>query len=273
MIRKYYSSRNKLYKMTLDQLYVKLQNLYVLFRDKDYFKEELQITKYSLPTEAINIANISLSFDPFPIDEWNVEDITEDNIFSFIEFLFDHVSQPVDGKYVNTGYETYYEYLNFDRKAGQNEFKEYANFFLLDYKNGFELNDNGEITNLGEDGIQYILNADIIPFDEKNVDQKVIKGISIWKNRKSTLEDKKYAIQELANVFEWLKKNNDLGKVLNRNDEKDLFSIANNFSIRHHNPSQKSNYDLMIWYSWIFHFYLATYHMVIRSIIRHKNRN
>ena len=43
-------------------------------------------------------------------------------------------------------------------------------------------------------------------------------------------------------------------------------NIANNFSLRHHNSDQIQNYDQDIWYSWIFHFYLAKYHAVIRLI-------
>ena len=44
----------------------------------------------------------------------------------------------------------------------------------------------------------------------------------------------------------------------------------NNFSIRHHDPSQKRGYDENIWYSWIFHFYLATYHAVIRLLQKYE---
>jgi len=219
----------------------------------------------------MGIAGIKLNFNPFPIDEWSPEDVNEENIFSCIEFLFDHVSKP--GEWVEMtdpiGW-NYQDYGSYDELAGRNEFREYANFFLLDYKNGFELTEKGEITYLGEDGLQFILSADIVPYDKENVDEKVNNAITIWKNRKSSLEDRKKAIRELADVFEWLKKSKKLEKVLDRKDESDLFNIANNFAIRHHNPKQKSNYDLNIWYSWIFHFYLATYHAVIRMIIKNE---
>jgi hypothetical protein len=51
---------------------------------------------------------------------------------------------------------------------------------------------------------------------------------------------------------------------LDKNDENDIFNIANRFGIRHHNIDQKNNYDKPIWYSWIFYYYLATLHAVIR---------
>jgi len=72
----------------------------------------------------------------------------------------------------------------------------------------------------------------------------------------------------MADVFEWLRDSGGLKAVLARRDESDLFNIANNFAIRHHEQSQKGNYDRSIWYNWMFHFYLATYHAVIRMLVK-----
>jgi hypothetical protein len=69
-----------------------------------------------------------------------------------------------------------------------------------------------------------------------------------------------------------LKKTKELSKILDRKDESALFELANNFAIRHHNPDQKTNYDRAIWYSWMFHFYLATYHAAIRLLIKHEQQ-
>lgn len=121
---------------------------------------------------------------------------------------------------------------------------------------------------MGADGLQYILDAEIVPFDEVNVDSKVRDAIKKWRNRHLDVAEKRKAIRELADVFEWLKKTKQLAQALDRKDESALFDIANNFGIRHHNPKQKSNYDQNIWYSWIFHFYLATYHAAVRSLIK-----
>jgi hypothetical protein len=64
----------------------------------------------------------------------------------------------------------------------------------------------------------------------------------------------------------------EIGTVLDGKDESAIFDLANNFAIRHHNPNQKANYDRAIWYSWIFHFYLATYHAAVRLLIK-KDKN
>ena len=52
---------------------------------------------------------------------------------------------------------------------------------------------------------------------------------------------------------------------LTSNDEKDLFNIANSFGIRHCNDKQKTDYDSALWLSWMFYYYLATVHVLLRK--------
>jgi hypothetical protein len=270
MTRRYYSSRNTAQSLTLDDLYVKLQHLYLLFRDRDFFKGKADITKTRLPDGIKHEAGVALSFQPFPITKWSEGDITEDHIFDTVEFLYDHVSKP--GELTEMGY-NYFDYAGYDEDAGRSEFREKANTFLSDYKSGYELSEEGVILALGSDGLQQILSAEIIPYDEVNVDSKVRNAITKWRNRHLNPSEKREAIRELADVFEWLKKTKGLSAVLDGKDESAIFDLANNFGIRHHNPKQKANYDRAIWYSWMFHFYLATYHAAIRLLIkRDKNK-
>jgi len=269
MNRRYYSSRKDPNNLTIDELYFKIQKLFLLFRDKDYFKEKAGIVRLHYPDTIKHKAAISLSFQLFPITKWELQDITEDHIFDALEFLYDHVSKPVElVRKATVEKEIYVDYDNYDTELGQEEFRNAANVFLADYKTGFELTKEGIILALGKDGLQHILSADIIPYDEVNVDNKVRNAISKWRNRHLSLSEKKEAIRELADVFEWLKKTKGLAEVLDKNDGSDLFNIANNFAIRHHDPKQKNKYDESIWYSWIFHFYLATYHAAIRLLIK-----
>jgi hypothetical protein len=272
MTRPYYSSRNKPRSLTLEELYQKLQHLYLLFCDKSYFKGKTGIMQSYLPEAIKHEAALELRFQPFPITKWSQENITEDHIFDTLEFLYDRVSMPGELTWMTgeTGL-NYQDYDSYDDETGQEEFREKVNTILSEYKTGFELSKEGIILAKGTDGLQHILDAEIIPYDEEKVDSKVRNAISKWRNRHLALSEKKEAIRELADVFEWLKKTKELDKVLDGKDESALFDLANNFGIRHHNPNQKTNYDRTIWYSWIFHFYLATYHAAIRLLIKKEN--
>lgn len=142
--------------------------------------------------------------------------------------------------------------------------------FLNDFEDGFELNNTGEIITIGKTGVDILFNANIIEYDLENIDKRIQRATEQWRKRSLSLEERKSIIKDLADVFEWLKKSKELDKVLDKKDDRLIFDIVNNFEIRHHNPEQKGNYDKSIWYSWMFHFYLATYHAVIRMIIRNK---
>jgi hypothetical protein len=273
MTRRYYSSRKQPGNLTLDDLYSKLQSLYLLYRDKDYFKEKAGITTGTVPDAIKYEASLALTFLPFPIDNWSWEKVTEDHVFETLEFLYDHVSKPGDWKeFFDREGESWLDYDGYDEIAGRTEFMITANLFLADYQQGYELTERGEVVELGAHGLRHILNAEIVPYDEANVDSKVRDAINKWRSRHSGIQEKKEAIRELADVFEWLKKTKRLSAVLAKKDESAIFEIANNFAIRHHDPKQNTNYDRAIWFAWIFHFYLATYHATIRLLIKDENK-
>ena len=268
--RRYYSSRTKKESLTLYDLHSKVQHLYLYFEKKDYFKGKAEITEFQIPENIRHKAGFSLRFQPFPIDEWKQEDVTEDNIFDVIEFLYDHVSEPGETGYITNddSHIAYQDYLDYDDEAGRQEFREKVNLVLADYKDGYELSEAGEILAIGKQGLEYILDAEIPDYDEENVDNKVKDAIRKWRNRHLDMSERREAIKTMADVFEWLKRTGKLKGVLSSKDESALFDIANNFDLRHHNPEQKKEYDKNIWYPWIFHFYLATYHAVIRLVKR-----
>lgn len=268
MNRQYYSSRNRVKSLNLDQLFLKVGHAFSYFRNLDYFKGELDITERDIPINARHKAAFSINFEPFIAENTNSADVTESDIFDFLEFLHDHISEPGDwGTVVTDSNFNYEDYRAYDSKAGQSKFRKEVNRFLCDYRDGYELAEVGEILASGG-GLVQILQAEIVPYDEENVDSKVRDAIKKWRNRHLDLGERKAAIRELADVFEWLKKTKQLETVLSNRDESALFEIVNNFHIRHHNPKQKSNYDENIWYAWMFHFYLATYHAAIRLLLK-----
>ncbi|MDX2137365.1 MAG: hypothetical protein SF123_04665 [Chloroflexota bacterium] len=200
----------------------------------------------------------------WPIEE-RCLDYTEDDLFDVIEFLYDNISKPVprDGDYHSWG-NCGWHYKVFDENAGREEYRREVNKLLADYEDGFELSVDGEILALPEQGFEKLLEATIPNSDHDNVNKRIESAIQKFRRYRSSMEDRKDAIRDLADVLEYLRP--QVKSVLTTKDESDLFNIANNFGIRHHNSDQKTEYDKPIWYSWMFYYYLATIHAALRLL-------
>lgn len=272
--RRYYSIRTGRLqanpKLSLQMLREFFVAIYETFENKGYFQERLGINCVDGYIDG-SVGDVALySFrklrrkNLFPI--WSrKDDLTEDEIFDLIEFLYDHASQPVpsSGKYHSFN-QCGYHYSEFIPGTAQDEFREEINDLLKDYGEGFELSRRGEILSLPGGFLEPLLQASVPSVDPSNVTTRVKSAVKKFRRRKSSIEDRSDALRDLADVLEYLRP--QLKKVLRSQDEKDLFNIANNFGIRHHNERQKVDYDRAIWLSWIFYFYLATIHTAVRLV-------
>ncbi len=187
---------------------------------------------------------------------------SEDDLFDIIEFTYDCVSKPLNKTY-HGYYQCGYHYNVFDRSMGQQEFRKEVNLILKDYLSGYELSEGGQILTLLDTGFGNLLSAEI-PLQDGEIRLKVNHALHKFRNSKSSLQDRRDAIRELADILEYLRPQAE--KILTKKDDSDLFNIANNFGIRHHNRLQQDQYNKPIWYSWLFYFYLATIHAVTRFI-------
>ncbi len=192
---------------------------------------------------------------------WPIRDkcleYSEDDLFDLIEFMYDCVSKPIDG-FFHSFNGCGWHYTKFDRDAGRAEFRAEINTVIADYNNGYELSEDGEILALAENGLAQLVDAELPTFDPDNVDLRVQAAIRKFRRYHSSQDDRRDAIRDLADVLEFIRP--QLGRVLSRKDENELFIIANSFGIRHHNERQRTDYDQNIWYSWMFYYYLATVH-------------
>ena len=197
----------------------------------------------------------------WPIKD-RIKDYEEDDLFDIIEFLYDHVSKPIEteGAY-HSWDQCGWHYSKFERDNGKKEFQEKINELLSEYGSGFQMDIEGLILTKDESGLATIYTADI-PTKRDDIRQKMNLAIQKYRQSRSSLEERRIAIRELSDILETLRA--DAKKYLSNKDEGDLFNIANNFSIRHANEKQKNNYDKDIWYSWMFYFYIATIHALLR---------
>ncbi|MEK6627786.1 MAG: hypothetical protein AABY53_04100 [Bdellovibrionota bacterium] len=196
-----------------------------------------------------------------------IDSLSIDDIFDFIEIVYDLVSKPTDATYHSYN-ECGWHYNTFSKADGQEELKIMLNPLLEKLDNGFVLNSNGEISLLEDKNLNNLFEASLPNTDKKNVEQRVMDAVNNFRSRHSSITDRRDAVKNLADVLEFLRPT--LKNILKKEDEKDLFNLANSFGLRHHNQNQKTDYDEAIWLSWIFYYYLATIHASTRLIEKSK---
>lgn len=272
--RRYYSARTgknpSAAHLELSMLRRLFLDLYKDFRAREYFQEAFGYVcvdagevsgQLGFDTEAQILRRLRKS-NLWPIDD-KCHAYSEDDLFDVIEFLYDHISKPLDG-YHHSYSDCGWHYQTFNSEIARQEYRSQINSLLCDYKEGFELSENGEILALAEKGLENLLSANLPVHDPDNVEAMINNAILKFRRYRSSFEDRRDAIRDLADVIEFLRP--QLKLVLTKSDEGDLFNIANNFGIRHHNDAQKTDYDKAIWYSWMFYYYLATIHAALRLI-------
>ena len=275
--RKYYSERTGLVDHSVDLKHLKrlFISSYETLQDKGFFQEYFGYWcvdagvvhgKLSGDIDSVIYRNIRKD-NLWPIKE-KIESYKEDDLFDMIEFLHDYVSEPLSGQYHsydNCGY----HYNKFKQDSGQVIYRTDINNLLAEYMDGYEINENGEIVSKIEPGFEKLFEAGLPGEDVENVTRKVERAALKYRRYGSSLEERREAIRDLADVLEYLKP--QVKSVLeSKQDDSELFNIANNFAIRHHNKQQKNNYNKAIWYSWMFYFYLASIHAFSRLIEKNK---
>jgi hypothetical protein len=275
MAKKYWSQRKGLTaKYSFSSLIIAIKSIFNDFENRNYFQEYYGYycvdAGYVNGKAGIDISNFIFRKIRRQI-KWPLEfDVfDEDTLFDIIELLHDTISFPLEGyfhEYAGCGY----HYSSFDTLKGQDEYRKEINEIIADYESGYILTSEGIIQHLLTPGLNELTMARIPSEigEENKIDNKIDWAVAKYRDRHSTLLDRKEAIRELADVLEYLK--STLKDNMTTDDEKellkiqkDLFNIANNFQIRHNNDSQKDNYSRS-WMSWIFYLYLSSIHLLLR---------
>jgi len=273
MSRVYYSRRTgkspEISSIDLDMLLRLFAAVYSNFLNRDYFQEafgydcvDAGLVPGIVGSDVGAYMFRKLRRDLWPIHK-RVMDFSEDDLFDVIEFLYDLVSKPIGGwfhQFSDCGW----HYNQFDASAGRDEFRQEINEILLGYSDGYELNTSGELVFSGDPGLKELLDEDSPEFDPLNVDKKLEYAVRRFRHHRASVEDKQEAVRVLADVLEFLRPNVEI--LLTKKDAGDLYNIANNYGIRHHNLSQKNDYEKDIFLKWIFYSYLATIRLSVDII-------
>jgi hypothetical protein len=206
-----------------------------------------------------------------PDSQWEkMEQGSEDKLFDLIEYFHRHVSEGIgdaEGSdfHMAEDYPCGWHYGAFDPTPAQAMFRERMNRTLVNYRDGFRINDNGQIEHTADEGLDQMIDAPL-PTKDPDLARRVAGAIALYRNRSRTEEDLRLAVRELFDVLEKLRP--EMKVEMLSKDEGDLFNIANNFTIRHLNDKQKGKYDSAIWHSWMFYVNLSTIHVITRLMNR-----
>ncbi len=279
MAKRYYSVRTGKNPLAggfdLDAMRSMFETVFLYFDSEGYFQEALGLecvdAGFIPGTVGYDLAGALLMAlrkrGLTPIRE-KIKVYTEEDLFDMIEFLYDHCSQPTERNY-HSWNDCGWHCSKFDRDAGRVEYRRRINELLEAYENGYELSAEGEILGLVDDGLSPLLETPLPTSEADNVAARVEAAKVKFRRYRSSMDDRRDAIRDLADVLEYLRP--QLKTVFTKKDEAAIFEIANNFGIRHHRAGEKTEYDKVIWFSWMFHYYLATIHAAVRLIEREAN--
>jgi hypothetical protein len=216
----------------------------------------------------------------WPIDAC-ISSYTEEDLFDVIEISYDLIAKPyahnpclVDDSSkpaITSDFSDADVIIEFNEMEGKTEFRTEINKFLIDYDEGFELSEDGEVRLVGDKDLSGLFKEEKPSSGNEDIDQRIEKAITKFRHHRSSDDEKKAAIIELDLVREFLKK--DLITLRLTNDEKYLTEIVNTFAIRHLKDPQRIEYDKKIFFTWIFSSYLSLIFLVLRLKERQKPGN
>lgn len=274
--RRYYHQRSgaqQAPRLDLDELKKLIAASYGVFFDRDYFQEafgyhcvDAGSVVGTCGSDVAGWIKVQAWLDNVhPLPDC-VHALDEPTLFAVVELLWDLVSAPLkDGAHHHTYSSCGWHYANFDKTAGQREWRTAVNKVIEFYDEGFELSEEGEVRRLGKDGLVELMTASVPKSaNQENID-KIEDAVRRFRSGRSSRKDRQDAVEDLIEVVEFFRP--QVKQHMFRKDEDRLFEIANEFLLRHHNQRQKTDYD-PAWLSWMFYLYLATIHLVLRLIER-----
>jgi hypothetical protein len=137
----------------------------------------------------------------YPVEDY-INDYDEATLFSVIEFLYDHVSEPQTKTYHhwdNCGWHT----RDYDAKKGKLEYQKRLNEILRQYSRGYELSNTGEIQEIAPTGLETLLEENINTKTPESIEDRIQHAKDKFRRYNASLNDKRDALRELAAVLEF----------------------------------------------------------------------
>ncbi|MGH3826068.1 MAG: hypothetical protein ACRDQX_02680 [Pseudonocardiaceae bacterium] len=191
----------------------------------------------------------------------------ENTFFGLIEVFHDLVARPRERGFHSHG-GCGWHYSAFATDTGRAVYRWTVNQLLE--SSGIELRlaesgeDTGRLVHI-VDEVRTNLIECALDTPDPEVASRVGHAVALFRGRAATEHDKRSAAITLAGILE--ERRAQIRTEIGRKDEGALFSIANEFAIRHQRRSQQGDYD-PVFLDWIVWWYLATIELTNRILAR-----
>lgn len=187
-----------------------------------------------------------------------------DDIFDLIEYIYSVASKPViDASPIHQSIKSY------DKQAAEAEIRTDYNKLLPYYEEGWELGDDGKVRCRPPSGLETLI-SNPLPDDSDIADKSlVLNAIRKFHSRESSQHDRRSAIREVGDIFEKYRSQSQLH--LTSKVENELFTLLNQFGIRHMDNKQHTGYPEDVYYPWIFYYLLAALNALGKLMARERS--
>ncbi|WP_059351240.1 hypothetical protein [Bacillus coahuilensis] len=260
----YYGVRNG--KINLDGLKINFPKFrkffidtYIYFKDRGDFKLAFNGFQHRprlmKPSPEAYLFNHIGNKDVFPIEQYGhkLDKVTAFTLIEILHQLIWKTSEIDDYDMMEIFPDT--------KSSAQKEFRDEMNKLLIHLEDGYELTEKGYIIDFPDNGLINLIKQDLPGHTSDTVTLQVETAIKMFFKYDSNLEEKRKAINILADILEPYRA--DLKNYTTNKHDTMIFSIVNNYGIRHNDIDQKEDYEKPVWYEWMFHYYLATVHAVL----------
>lgn len=230
----------------------------------------------AFPRDCVD-ATGSIEIDPSEVledrlsipDLWPLRprDWDEDTFFGLVEVFHDLVARPRARSY-HSWNQCGWHYSEFSTDIGRALYRWRVNRLLesngVDLRLAADGEDVGRMVRIVDDGRSDLIERALANPDSGIVD-RLAHAIAQFRARAADEHDKRSAVLTLVGVLE---ERRDLIKSdVGRKDEAALFTIANEFAIRHQRRGQQGDYD-PAFLDWVFWWYLATIELTDQILAR-----
>lgn len=230
----------------------------------------------AFPQDCVD-ANDSIEVDPSEIleerldipDLWPLRpsDWDEDTFFGLVEVFHDLVARP-RSRWFHSYSQCGWHYSEFSTDIGQALYRWRVNRLLeasgLELRLSDDDEDRGRLVRVVDDGRADLLERALANPDPA-VGGRVAHAIAQFRARAAGEHDKRSAVLTLAGILE--ERRELISTEIGKKDEGALFTIANQFAIRHQRRGQQGDYD-PAFLDWIFWWYLATVELTDHLLAR-----